>query len=92
MLTPDGKELWAASVPTQSVYVYDVPSGKVAPAITVGQLPNWIAFSPDKRYGCVTNTGSNDCSIVDRQNKKEVARIKVGKAPKRLVALSVPGA
>jgi len=92
MLTPDGKELWAASVPTQSVYVYDVPSGKVAPAITVGQLPNWIAFSPDKRYGCVTNTGSNDCSIVDRQNKKEVARIKVGKAPKRLVALSVLGA
>jgi YVTN family beta-propeller protein len=91
-LTADGKELWAASVPTGSVYVYDVPSGKVSPAIAVGQFPNWIAFSPDGRYGCVTNTGSNDCSILDRQYKMEVARIKVGKAPKRLAALSLSGA
>ena len=83
-LTPDGKELWAASVPTESVYVYDVQNGKVSPAIGVGKLPNWIAFSLDGRYGCITNTGSNDCSIVDRQNRKEVARIAVGKAPKRL--------
>ena len=89
MLTPDGKELWAASIPTGNVFVYDVASGKVAPAIAAGQLPNWIAFSPDGRYGCVTNTGSNDCSIIDRRSKKEVARIKVGKAPKRLTAASV---
>lgn len=88
-LTPDGKELWAASVPTGNVYVYDVPSAKVSPAIAVGQLPNWIAFSPDGRYGCITNTGSNDCSIVDRRSKNEVARVKVGKAPKRLAAISV---
>jgi YVTN family beta-propeller protein len=90
-LTPDGKELWAASVPTGNVFVYDIPSGKVHPAIPVGQLPNWIAFPPDGRYGCITNTGSNDCSIVDRRSKKEVARVKVGKAPKRLAAISVAG-
>jgi YVTN family beta-propeller protein len=88
-LTPDGKELWAASVPTGSVYVYDVPSGKVSAPIAVGRYPNWIAFSQDGRYGCVSNTGSNDCSIVDRRSKKEVVRITVGKAPKRLAALSV---
>lgn len=88
-LTPDGKELWAASVPTGNVYVYDVQSAKVSPAIAVGQLPNWIAFSPDGRYGCVSNTGSNDCSMVDRQSKKEVARVRVGKAPKRVATLSI---
>ena len=88
-LTPDGKELWAASVPTGNVFVYDVPSAKVASAIAVGQLPNWITFSPDGRYACITNTGSNDCSIVDHHSKKEVARVKVGKAPKRLTAISV---
>jgi YVTN family beta-propeller protein len=92
MLTPDGKELWAASVPTGSVFVYDVPTGRVSAPIAVGQYPNWIAFSPDGRYGCVTNTGSNDCSIIDRRGKKEVARIKVGKAPKRLAALSLASA
>lgn len=88
-LTPEGKELWAASVPTESVYVYDVQNGTVSPAIGVGKLPNWIAFSPDGRYGCITNTGSNDCSIVDRRTRKEVARIAVGKAPKRLATFAV---
>ena len=88
-LAPDGKELWAATVPTGSVYVYDLKNGKVLPAIGVGKLPNWIAFSPDGRYGCITNTGSNDCSIVDRRTRKEVARIAVGKAPKRLATVAV---
>ncbi|HEY6970952.1 MAG TPA: beta-propeller fold lactonase family protein [Candidatus Angelobacter sp.] len=88
-VTPDGKELWAASLASGNVYVYDVASGKLSPKIPVGLLPNWIAFSPDSRYACVSNTGSNDCSIVDRQSHKEVARIKVGKAPKRLVAAAV---
>lgn len=88
-LTPDGKELWAASVPTGKVYVYDVQKGEVLPAIGVGKLPNWIAFSPDGRYGCITNTGSNDCSIVDRRTRKEVSRIAVGKAPKRLATVAV---
>ena len=88
-LTPDGKEQWAASVPTESVYVYDIQNGNVSSSIAVGKLPNWIAFSLDGRYGCVTNTGSNDCSIVDRRTRKEVARIAVGKAPKRLATLAV---
>jgi YVTN family beta-propeller protein len=88
-LTPDGKELWAASVPTGNVYVYDVTAEKVSSVIAVGRLPNWIAFSADGRYGCVTNTGSNDCSIIDRLGKRDVVRVKVGKAPKRLAAFSV---
>lgn len=88
-LTPDGKELWAASVPTDRVYVYDIQNGKLLPPIGVGKLPNWIAFSTEGRYGCVSNTGSNDCSIVDRQTRKEVARIAVGNAPKRLATIAL---
>ena len=88
-ITPDGKELWAATVPTGSVYVYDIKNGKVLPPIGVGKLPNWIAFSSDGRYGCITNTGSNDCSIVDRRTRKEVSRIAVGKAPKRLATIAL---
>jgi len=40
----------------------------------------------------VSNTGSDDCSIIDTRARREVARIKVGKAPKRLVAVAVPAA
>ena len=44
-------------------------------------------------YGLiVSNTGSDDCSIIDTRARREVARIKVGKAPKRLVAVAVPAA
>jgi len=88
-LTPDGKELWAASLATGNVYVYEVASGNVSPKVPVGQLPNWIAFSPDGSYACVSNTGSNDCSILDRHSRKEVARIKVGQAPKRVATAMV---
>jgi YVTN family beta-propeller protein len=60
--------------------------GKVA----VGKCPNWITFSPDGRYCCVSNSDSNDCSILDTRTRQEVARVKVGKGPKRLLALTVP--
>ena len=34
----------------------------------------------------------HNCSIINARARREVARIKVGKAPKRLVAVAVPAA
>lgn len=88
-LSPDGKELWVTSLADGSVYVYDVETGKLSPKIRVGACPNWITFSPDGRYCCVSNSGSNDCSIIDTRTRREVSRVKVGKGPKRLLAVDV---
>jgi YVTN family beta-propeller protein len=44
-----------------------------------------LTFSPDGVYCCVSNAGSDDCSIIDTKTRREVARPKVGKVPKRLV-------
>jgi len=88
-LSPDGKELWVTSLADSGVYVYEVGTRKLSELIHVGACPNWIAFSPDGRYCCVTNSDSNDCSIVDTRSRREVARIKVGRGPKRLLALNV---
>jgi len=88
-LSPDGKELWVTSLADSGVYVYDVASQHLSPEIPIGKCPNWITFSPDGRYGAVSNSGSDDSSIIDTRARREVARVKVGKGPKRLLAVTV---
>jgi YVTN family beta-propeller protein len=58
--------------------------------MNTGEGPNWVAFSPDGKYFCVSNTGTDDVSIFDVKARREAARIKVGKLPKRIAVGSVP--
>jgi len=89
-LSPDGKELWVTSLADAGVYVYDVRTKKLSKEIPTGKCPNWVAFSRDGQYCFVSNSESGDCSIINTETRREVARIKVGKGPKRLLAVSVP--
>ena len=89
-LSPDGKELWVTSLADGGVYVYDIATRKLSPEIHTGACPNWITFSPDGHYCCVSNSGSDDCSIIDTRSRHEVARVRVGKGPKRLLVVNVP--
>jgi YVTN family beta-propeller protein len=84
-LTPDGKELWVTSLLDDSIYIYDLQTKKFSGPLATGDGPNWIVFSPDGKYGCVSNTDSDDVSIFDVKERRAVARVKVGKVPKRLV-------
>lgn len=87
-LSPDGTQLWVTSLADARVYVYDTRTNKLLGHVLTGLCPNWVTFSPDGRYCAVSNSGSDDCSIIDVRTRKEVARIKVGKGPKRLLALA----
>jgi YVTN family beta-propeller protein len=89
-LSPDGKELWVTSLADSGVYVYDIATSHLSTEIHVGKCPNWITFSPDGHYGAVSNSGSDDSSIIDTRTRREVARVKVGKGPKRLLAVTMP--
>jgi YVTN family beta-propeller protein len=89
-LTRDGKKLWITSVADAGLYVYDIASGALSPKIAVGGCPNWISMSADGRYAGVSNADSNDTSILDVKTQREIARIKVGIAPKRLLMIDVP--
>lgn len=89
-LTPDGKKLWITSVADAGIYVYDIASKKMSKKITVGACPNWIGFSADGRYAGVSNADSNDASILDVKAEKEIARVPVGTAPKRVLVIEVP--
>lgn len=89
-LTPDAKKLWVTSVSDAGVYVYDIASKKLGKKITVGACPNWISFSADGKYAGVSNADTDDASILDVKAEKEIARIKVGTAPKRVLVIEVP--
>jgi YVTN family beta-propeller protein len=89
-LSPDDKQLWVTSLADNGVYVYDVETKKISSEIHTGKCPNWITFSPDGRYVAVSNSGSDDCSIIDASTQHEVARVKVGQGPKRILAVRVP--
>lgn len=89
-LTADGKKLWVTSVSDSGIYVYDIASKTLGPKITVGECPNWISMSKDGKYATVSNADTDDASILDARSEKEIAHIKVGKAPKRLLVIEVP--
>ncbi len=89
-LTPDGRKLWITSVADSGIYVYDIASRTLGKKIAVGACPNWISMSRDGKYAAVSNADADDASILDARTEKEIARIKVGKAPKRLLVIEVP--
>ena len=90
-LTTDRKKLWITSVSGGGVYIQDLASGKVSAKMQTGPCPNWISMSSDGKYAGVSNADSDDTSILDAHTGKELARIKSGLGPKRVLMIDVPG-
>jgi YVTN family beta-propeller protein len=89
-LTTDRKKLWITSVSGGGVYIQDLASGTVSAKIPTGPCPNWISMSSDGKYAGVSNADSDDASILDAHSGKELARIKTGLGPKRVLMIDVP--
>lgn len=89
-LTTDRRKLWITSVAGGGIYIYDLASGKLSEKMPTGPCPNWISMSSDGKYAGVSNADSDDTSILDAHTGKELARIKVGLGPKRLLMIDVP--
>ena len=90
-LTTDRKKLWITSVSGGGVYIQDLASGKVSAKMPTGPCPNWISMSSDGKYAGISNADSDDTSILDAHTGKELARIKSGLGPKRVLMIDVPG-
>ncbi len=89
-LTPDGTEVWVTSLLDDCVYIYNLKERKVTGRLMTGDGPNWVVFSPDGKYVAVSNTDSDDVSIFDARAKVQVAKVKVGKVPKRIAIATAP--
>ena len=91
-LNPDESEIWVTSLLDDCIYIYDLKAKKITGRLNTGDGPNWVVFSPDGKFGCVSNTDSDDVSIFSVKERREVARVKVGKVPKRIaVAIMTAG-
>jgi YVTN family beta-propeller protein len=94
-ITPDQRELWAASNIDGNVRVYSLPGLEELAAIPLGNLPNWIAFSGDGKTGYITNTDpaapNGTVSIVDVEKRQVISTVNVGTAPKRIHRIDVRG-
>ncbi len=60
-----------------------------AKGLLVGHDPNWVDFTPDGRLAVISNTGSDNVSVVDVRLRKVVATAQVGKLPKRVAVGAV---
>jgi YVTN family beta-propeller protein len=89
-LTPNGRMLVVTSVVGDYVGLFAVPGHEFLGRVATGKAPNWVAFRRDGKVCYVSNAGSDDVSAVDLEARKEVARIKAGKQPKRLLTVVVP--
>src|SRR5215469_2861387 len=89
-LTPDGHELWVSSLLDDCVYIYDTEKKKITGKVPTGDGPNWIVITPDGKFVIISNTDTNDVSIIDAKGRQEVTRVKVGKVPKRLALAVAP--
>ncbi len=83
-VAPDGKTLWVTSRPNARVYTYSLPDLKLLPnPVDLGGRPDWVTFTPDSKLIYITTENTDFVHAIDVSSRKEVAQIKVGRAPKR---------
>jgi YVTN family beta-propeller protein len=89
---PDGKEVWECDVEHHEVHVYDVTGERPRQVATVpmGGSVYWLTFDPEGKYCYVSVLSRNEVAVVDTATRQVVARIAVGRAPKRLLVVNVP--
>src|SRR5262245_1638511 len=91
-LRPDEKELWMCDVFHDRTYVFDLTADrpKQTAAITMHGGGYWMCFSPDGKFCYISERIGDSVAVIDTATKKTVARIEVGKAPKRLLVVTMP--
>jgi YVTN family beta-propeller protein len=87
-MTRDGRHLVAVATVANYAAIYALPDFTLKGVVPVGGSPNWVVCDPESRFAYVSNPKNDSVSVIDIAAVREVARIPVGKGPKR-VAFSV---
>ncbi|MEO7992079.1 MAG: hypothetical protein ABI663_21180 [Chryseolinea sp.] len=78
-VTPDGKQLWAASADDGTISIIDLKSKKLAFVIDAKALgANRLKFTPDGKRVLVSSLRNGDLIILDVESRKEMKRINIG--------------
>jgi YVTN family beta-propeller protein len=89
-LLPGEKELWMCDVFHDRTYVFDLTtaSPKQVASIVMKGGGYWMTFAPDGRFCYISERIGDTVAVVDTASRKVVARIAVGKMPKRVLVLA----
>jgi YVTN family beta-propeller protein len=91
-IRPDQKELWMCDVYHDRTYVFDitVDPPKQTETIVMKGGGYWMCFTPDGKYCYISERIGDTVAVLDTARKKTVARIEVGKGPKRVLVVTLP--
>lgn len=91
-LRPDEKELWICDVYHDRTYVFDITVDPPRQTETIVMQGGgyWMCFSPDGKNCYISERIGDSVAVIDSATKKTVARIAVGKAPKRVLVVTLP--
>jgi len=85
-LSPDGKEFWTAHSRDGGVSVIDVASKKVVQTLAIGtKRSNRLKFTPDGKRVLISDLDGNEVIVLDTGSRKEVKRVKMGRAPEGIL-------
>ncbi|MFC7344122.1 YncE family protein [Saccharopolyspora griseoalba] len=70
--------------------IVSVPSLTTDAIVPTGDKPYWAASTPDGQHCMLSNSGSDDISVIDFDGTGETARIPVGDHPQRIRGFAVP--
>ncbi len=91
-LTPDEKEIWMCDVFHDRTYVFDntVEPPKQKATIVMKGGGYWMCFSPGGQYCYISERIGDTVAVLDTATLQVIARVPVGKAPKRLLFVPLP--
>ncbi|MGH8940266.1 MAG: YncE family protein, partial [Actinomycetes bacterium] len=91
-LGADSTKLCDAGTVSDYAAIVSLPALTTDAIVPVGDKPYWAAATPDGRHCFLSNSDSDDVSIVSFDRPREVARVPVGDHPQRVRAYPVPAA
>jgi len=89
-LRADDKELWMCDVYHDRTYVFDLTADPPRQIDTIVMKGGgyWMCFSPDGKYCYISERLGDTVAVIDALTKKVVARVAVGKGPKRVLVVT----
>jgi YVTN family beta-propeller protein len=92
-LRPDEKELWMCDVFHDRTYVFDLTTDPPRQTDTIKMKGGgyWMCFSPVGRFCFISERIGDTVAVLDTTTKETIARIPVGKSPKRVLIVTLPG-
>jgi YVTN family beta-propeller protein len=90
-VTSDQKTLVIISRLNSALYTYSLADLKLAGTVPLsGKGAGWLVVTPDDKFAYVANEHTNNVSVVDLKELKEIALIPAGFAPARNAAWLMP--